>query len=188
MALPLPAEHYSTDLTVPNGMGPQGTKHEPFTAYLKVFPNPANGRRFESVRDIEKLAATAEQAFIDLSGDDSCDFTITAPVTFRPQFGQFPALLTVHGTITSTIANDQRLDDRTIDHGGNFGATSGPGSSPQRGNDPTTAFNTRVKAIKACIQTVVDEFVNSGINMNIDRLSVNNILFGNGKNCIHFPR
>lgn len=84
---------YSTSTSRPSLSGPQGVKHHPFVAYIRVVPERGDGRRFVYYRDQEKIANRVEMDLLN------ADFNIATPVAWTPQFQNAPARLTIVGFV-----------------------------------------------------------------------------------------
>lgn len=94
----------------------------PFTAFIKIAPPLANGKRFEIIRNAQKLAIALYQEIpnydggkIQLSspsGGQQNDMSNAAGLSsfangtaYKPQFGQTPAQLTLSGFYSSESSN-----------------------------------------------------------------------------------
>ena len=70
---------------VPSLRGPGGKKFVPFTAYIRLVADPAFGKRFETVRDLERQANVIEDAliaFVDAETENDISFDFAFPVKF----------------------------------------------------------------------------------------------------------
>ena len=84
---------------VPSLRGPQAIKFVPFTVFARIIPDPGFGRRFETVRSMERIADSAEDVLRTLqeSNTDDSRFDFAYPVKSTPQFGDKTARITIHG-------------------------------------------------------------------------------------------
>lgn len=140
---------------------PGGTKFIPFKVYVEVFPTLANGRRFEYVRDLQKIAQFVEEDLQD------SDFNIALPVAYTPQFAQSPPRITIDGydEFSGAVSNDPPVDQSTqptIIHSGTVpgektAARAKPpsGGDLASGQDPTATTDARVSALKIDVETAL---------------------------------
>lgn len=102
----------STFMFTPAANEDQSGFHVQFTAFLRY--TPIRGKRFETVRDLEKRSWQIELALDNLCGiSDGGAFDFAKPVAFTPAFGDKPARFTIHGhackqsSFTNTPAGQQ---------------------------------------------------------------------------------
>ena len=163
-----------------------GVKFVPFTAFVRVIPDPGFGRRFETVRALEELANQAEENLAAIedatAGGEVVDFA--DPVKFTPQFGDKTARLTIHGNISDSSGfTKQSLQQHTVINTGQI--LNGPGSHNAT-QQPSTELNSIAAEIKDTIEGAI------GPGLPVFRLEVAGFIFGDdGSGRIssgrHFP-
>ena len=89
--------------------------HVPFTAFLKA--DPIGGKRFETIRSLERQSARIEEQLVDLCGTAGSTFDFSRPVAFTFQFGDKTARFTVngHACVRSEFTN-RPLEEVAVDH------------------------------------------------------------------------
>lgn len=174
------------------------TKYVPFVAHIRVVP--IRGKRFEYVRDLQKIGVRVYDELITDS-----DLTLATPgggqhasyggtngagwggyaggLAVKPQMGQIPAQLEITGFIASSAANDPVHPDTQLFH-------TGSAQEGQTGNhgwdaNPTSALSTLATSIKTKIETAVTAVLGS-TDWNVFRLDVAGVVFGD--KGYHFPR
>jgi hypothetical protein len=167
----------STDPLVPNPAGAEYGEFSTFTVFARVEPHLGFGRRFDMVRDLEKIANRVEEALKDSSGSFGVDICVPGPVMFTHQFGQKPARLTITGFMQSDKPVRSPVTDRTIDH--DNAVQTGPsatGGNLRDGTAPTADEDADVKLLKQTLEAMSSDL------QNIFRIELNGVLYGeNGR-------
>lgn len=174
------------------------SKFMPFTAHIRVVPSRGTGKRFESIRDLQKIAT---QVYDEL--ENTNDLAIASPgggqhqsfrgnsglsgatngTAVKPQIGENPAQLMITGFLTSTDKNYPVHDRKPVIHAGSY--QTGIGGGYGWVTNPTTTADDYVKTIKTKLETAVDEVLGSD-DWNIFRIDVAGIVYGDGG--YHFPK
>lgn len=156
----------STSTKTPLEGGPRDLKQIPFRAFVRVFPTLANGRRWELIRDLEKIADFSEEALIDIG------LTLAQPVAFTPQFAQVPARITIVGFDSgeatepfTNVVNASPVEQSTqpgIIHSGTIPGEKTAVMTPRalggdlsKGQDPTDVVDARVAELRSDIETAL---------------------------------
>ena len=150
--------------------------HIPFTAYIRVVPKDSN-RRSEVIRDLQKIASRIEDDLND--ANDNSIFDFAKPIAETPQFGNYPARITIHGhmAVRSNVPK-QPLEDQVIVSDNQF--TSGHSSLGSSRRIPVTELNFIVSQLKNFL-------LNSSTYINeIIRINVMGVTYGIGG--FHFPK
>lgn len=149
----------STSPLHPGPSEDSSTNHFPYRAYIKVVPSQGDGRRWEYIRDLQKIADTAEDLLI------ADDFNIATPLAYTPQIGQAPARLTIVGFLEADAATYPNTPPTTaasrpgIIHSGTVVGEKTSvmygyhGGDLSQGQEPTAQVETLVAALKADIET-----------------------------------
>ncbi len=176
-------------------------KQVPFVVHVKVVPQRGNGKRWEHIRSLQKLAVLAYDAIDGLTG-----ITLANPgggqsqsmgdpnrrgalggfargTAVKPQIGEAPAQLMIAGFYESTTANTQVYADRTVFSGGTI--YTGPGAHT---NDavPVAGVQTEVKALKTALYNAIAAAMPDGIEFSIFRIDYAGVVYGD--KGFHFPR
>ena len=166
----------STTLTQPAANESIAGKHVPFTAFLRIVP--IRGKRFETVRDMEKLALTVEGQIENIcASTELIAFDYAKPIAFTPQFGDKTARLTIHGhaciraTFTPTPVGLQ-----TVDNSDGILTGYGSGNASNRIPDTDVMF----------IATELKNAFEAATSLPVYRLEVAGFIFGVGG--LTFPR
>ena len=170
----------STDPSIPNMAGHQFGKWCTFAVFARVVPNLANGKRFEYVRDLEKIANRVEDAVSEITDTEGTLVMVPGPVMFTHQFAQYPTKLTFTGFFRSSKPVLSPVTTRSIDY--DNGVVVGPGGTGGnlRGDcAPTVDNDDDVRTLKAVL-----EGISPDLN-DIIRIELNNVLYG--KNGRSFP-
>jgi len=183
---------YSTSPLQPSLGGPNPDLQIYFRAFVRVVPDLAFSRRWEMIRHMEKIQHLAE-----LSLEDIAALRIEGPIQFTHQIGNAPARLSIAGWLTSTGPNVPPVDRTTQPGEIHSGTIPGEktalieeiprGGDLARGQDPTTATDSRAAAIKDAIETALVDI--SGIE-EVFFLDVNGVKYGqipNRKGFRSFP-
>lgn len=175
------------------------SKFVPFTLHVRVVP--ARGKRFEYIRDLQKIATLVYDGLIGLSG-----FKFATPgggqsmqtadiqrrgglgsysqgTAVKPQFGQTPAQLMITGFYVSSAENAQPYANTQRISGGTV--YSGPAAHPYDAV-PSATITTEVKALKSSITAAITDALPVGVEFSIFRIDYSGIVFGNGG--FHFPQ
>lgn len=143
-------------------------KHVPFTAFLKI--SPIAGKRFERWHDMERIATKVETELANLCGNsEEVSFDFAKPVAFTPQFGNFPARLTVHGHICrSTSFVNEPVQEATVDNSGKIQRGYTAAKNGERNADP----------VLASLATSFKNQLESATGLKVYRLEVAGFIFG----------
>lgn len=173
-------------------------KQVPFTAHIRVVPNRANGKRFEYIRDLQKIAT---QVYSELEEDTELALATpgggqyqsyhgsggwggaTNGMAVKPQIGQNPAQLMVTGYIEADTANIPPVPNKMLIHTGTV--DTGYGGSAPWSTNPTTATDDLAKSIKTKLETAVTAVLGSS-DWNVYKIDVSGVMYGHGG--YHFPR
>lgn len=171
-------------------------KWVPFTVHVRITPDFGSGeiksKRFESWRDMQKLATMAYEDLIDEStikvatpgGGQQTSSSgyrlggmsgMTAGMAVKPQIGQTPAQMMITGFHESSAQNVQPHPERTLIHAGEI--VTGPGAHAAEAN-PTSAIGTEVAALKTTLETVLTSAFPVGITYSIFRIDYSGIIWG----------
>jgi hypothetical protein len=154
-----------------------------FTVFVRITPNLAYGRRFEYVRDMEKIANAVEDDLNNIAADShGMEIVVPGPVMFTPQFGQNTARLTFSGFAKSDLGVYQPLTDRTVDHQNE--TKTGPsatGGTFRNGVNSTANQDADVRNLKSALESASTYLVG-----NIIRIELNGLVYGDGGRS--FPR
>ena len=168
---------YSTSTGEPNPMGPVALKFQPFTVCARVVPSTGYGRRFESVRDLERLALNL---YNEIEPDMvSAGITISAPFSVTPQFGNMPARITFNGFAAPVAAENISpvTPTATIIHSGSVDGEKTSVMTPYQGTQgwgdkPTAAVIARVLVLKNALLA-------ASPTLEIIYINYNGVRFGN---------
>lgn len=164
------------------------TKCVPFTAHVQI--TPVRGKRFETWRDMQKIAAFVYEALTD-SASTAFDITNiatpggTSGFAVKPQFGESPAQAMITGFYESTTANAQPHQDKTIFSGGEV--RRGPGAASHL-NNPTDEFQSEVSAFVVAFRSLISDALQDGlrdIDFELFRLDYGGVVYGD--RGYHFP-
>jgi hypothetical protein len=163
--------HYSTSLIQPAANEALGDKHVPFTAFLRIVP--IRGKRFETVRDMEKIAYRVEENLEHLCSSGSftapVSFDFAKPVAFTPQFGDKTARLTIHGHACK-IPNFTKTPDGLHNKDTSDGILTGPGGGNAVNRVPDPDVSALTKELKMQIE--------SATGLPVYRMEVAGFIFG----------
>jgi hypothetical protein len=175
------------------------TKWVPFVIYVRV--DPRRGKRWEYLRDLQKLSVLVYNELSSLNGfqfaqpgggaaaqfgaiDHRGGLGDFAPGTgVKPQIGQSPAQLMITGFYQSSAQNTQSYSEVLRISGGTkytgFAAHS---------NDavPVAAVNDEVKTLKTAVTDAITTALPEGTPFSIFRLVYAGIVFGD--KGFHFPK
>lgn len=164
----------------------------PFTAFVKIIPPLANGKRFEIIRNAQKLAIAlleeipnfdnAKMQIASPGGGQQNDYSNAAALSsfangtaYKPQIGQSPAQLTISGFYQSDTPNVYTQVD-VMRFSGNEQYTGA--ASHLNEVLPRNAIFTDVTDIK----TILDDACNAAFPASVDyslfRLEYSGLVFG----------
>lgn len=172
-------------------------KFIPFTVHVRVVPDRGFGKRFENIRDLQKIAT---QVYSELDSD--ADLEIASPgggqhqsfkglggwsgatnaMAAKPQIGESPAQLMIAGFLSSTDNNNPVHPDKPVIHTGDY--QEGVGGGHGWTANPTTAADGYATTIKGKVETAVTAILGSA-DWNVFRIDVAGIVYGDGG--YHFP-
>ncbi len=144
-----------------------------FKAFVELVP--LEGKRWETLRDMERVANDVEAAIV--AGLSTIN--IATPVAFTPQFGNKTARLTVVGTVREDAAIRADRTDATFDHDNSIisGQVGGPNMAR---TEPTDATDAAVKRLKTLLESASAHLLN-----HIYRIEYAGCVYGEGGR--HFP-
>jgi hypothetical protein len=175
-------------------------KQVPFVAHIRVIPARGYGKRFEYVREMQKLAVMVHDALQGVSGVTLChpgggqaasmgdveqrpalgDFASGTGI--KPQFGETPAQLVVAGFYESSNSNASPWASQQIFAHGNVYTGY---RSHSNDSMPTSAVNTEVKTLKEALESAVATAI-PDTTFSIFRMDYQGVTFGD--RGFHFPR
>ena len=122
-----------------------------FKAFVRIVP--LEGKRFETIRDMERIADRVEDAirsFLSVPVDEPL-ISIATPVAFTPQFGDKTARLTITGYVQEAALLRADRTDATLDHDNQVmsGQLGGPNMAR---TVPVADVETAVKSLKALLE------------------------------------
>jgi len=169
----------STDQFAVNLAGPRYGEWVTFTVFARVVPSLAYGRRFEYVRNLEKIANRVEDDLKNISnGSYGPYINVVGPVMFTHQFAQKPSRLTFTGFMQSGTPVLSPLTPRTIEHDNQI--MTGPSSTGGTLRDdaaPTVDENNDVRLLKQVVENAAPDLAG-----NVFRIELNGVLYGdNGR-------
>jgi len=145
----------------------------PYSAQLRA--RPIRGRRFETIRDLEKEADRISSALQSLCGT-GVDFDVTDPVAYTRQFGNKGARFSFHGNACVQMSfTGSPVGTRTVVNAGEFKTGVGAANASNTVLDPE--LDTLVKSMKDDIETAT--------GVTVDRIQLANVIYG--RNGYHFP-
>lgn len=145
----------------------------PFTAFVKI--TPIRGKRFETIRDCERIAQEVEDDIATLCGStELIAFDYAKPIAYTPAFGDKTARLTITGNacalaaFTSTPVGKQNVDSDNKEQTG-----VGAGNASNRVPDAQT--DALCKSLKVAIESAISGVVGAG---SIYRLEIAGYIYG----------
>jgi len=164
----------------------------PFTAFIKIVPPLANGKRFEIIRSAQKLSIAL---FEEIPSNDGGKFQLSSPsggqqnsrtngaalssfangTAYKPQFGQSPAQLTLSGFYKSEAKNVYTQSD-VMRFSGNEQYT-GQGSHLNEVM-PTNTVASEVLDILTILRNSCDDAFPAAVPYSVFRLEYNGLVFG----------
>lgn len=172
------------------------TKQVPFTAHIRISPSRTDRKRFEYIRDLQKIAT---EVYAELKTD--VDLSLAFPgggqhqsitgiggysgqtngTAVKPQIGDSPAQLMITGFLLVNSNNIPAHPDKQLIHSGN--ALSGYNGSHLWDSIPASSTDSYASLIKTKIESAISSTVYTG---SVYRLEVAGTLYGN--RGIHFPQ
>jgi hypothetical protein len=164
----------------------------PFTAYIKIIPPLGTGKRFEIIRNAQKLAIalydeipnydSGNMQLASPGGGQQNDFNNAAALSsfangtaYKPQFGQSPAQLTISGFYKSVTPNVYTQND-VMRFSGNETYT---GSSSHLNEVlPRAAVFTEVLDIKTILEDSSNAAFPASVEHSVFRIEYNGLVFG----------
>lgn len=156
-----------------NGFEPGSRENQsdiyiPFVAYIRLVPQhrttaPSIGRRFEVVRNLEKMAWRIEERLLEDHSGSALNppFMIQTPLAVTPQIGGYPAHITVVGFNNKDQLDDARFNvppttnidkiHTSADPGHSTAIISGNENTLADGEDTTATVNSEVTALRLAI-------------------------------------
>jgi hypothetical protein len=177
------------------------SKFVPFTVHVRVTPDRP-GKRFEYIRDLQKLAILAFDGLASISGVTVADpgggqqssfgeihnrgpalSSLARGCAVKPQMGNSPAQLMLTGFYSVSASNVQPHASTQRISGG----TTYTGYT-QHSNDsiPVAAVQTQVKALKTALAAALTTSFPANVTFKIFRIEYQGIVFGN--KGFHFPQ
>lgn len=171
----------------------------PFTVHVRVVPR--RGKRFETIRDLQKLAVLAYDNLSNITGiqvatpggGQAAQFSdikrrgglgsYAQGTAVKPQIGESPAQLMLTGFYEVSSNNTQPWDDQQRIMSNTV--YTGPGEHDQDAV-PTTAFIANVKALRTSLDSALTTAIPEGVVWNIFRLDFGGVVYGD--RGFHFPR
>jgi len=173
----------------------------PFTVYVSVVPRQGYGKRFEQIRDIQKLSILIYDEILSISGiqvalpgggqsSQLSDINRRGGLggyangtAVKLQMGESPAQLALTGFYEVNEANSQPWNDYQLISGGE--TLTGPGPHPCDAV-PITSFNTNVKSLKNSFESAITAALPASIVWKIFRIDFGGAIYGD--RGFHFPR
>lgn len=170
----------------------------PFTVHIKVIP--FNGKRFESIRDLQKISELVYEGILNASntnvatpgGGQHRNYTGTQSgglggyvngCAVKPQFGETPAQLMITGFHEVSTKNEPNYTDKEVFHTGQD--LEGIGSHNYDAT-PKSSVDDGVKALKTSLESAINVEVSGLFDYKIFRIDYNGIIYGD--RGFHFPR
>lgn len=172
---------YSSDPRIGAIGGPQSTGFHPYTVYARIVPVVASGRRREFMHDMEKKAQAIETALLNAG------FKLAVPVAFTHNFRRAPTRVTLIGfdpVASSTTPNVAPvIPTHSVIHSGTVDGEKTSILHPAQGNqtygdNPTTANQNAVKALKAAIEAAVATITPTPPAFSIFYIEYNGVKYG----------
>lgn len=163
-------------------------KQVPFIAFIRVVPHRGSGKRFEYIRDLEKVASRVhdklmEDADLNIANRMGGYSKAATGVAIKPQIGQFPAQLTVAGFYLSDESTVVPYPEKSLISGGEHltGVSSGHGWVA----DPTDTADSLVTTLHSKLSSAMTDVLGNS-DWNIYRIDVAGVVYGD--RGLHFPR
>ncbi len=176
-------------------------KQVPFTVHIRVVPDRGNGKRFEYLRDLQKLAVLAYEAIRNIAGVNPAmpggghtqglgDYNrrgglggFAQGAAAKPQIGAAPAQLMLTGFYESSLPNTPTHTDIQRFSGGEV--YTGPAAHPSTGG-PATSVNIEVADLKSDIEQALATTMPAGAVYEVFRIDYSGVVYGDKGH--HFPR
>jgi hypothetical protein len=172
----------------------------PFTAFIKITPSLANGKRFEIIRSAQKLAISLLEQIPNFDGglmqladpggsqqnslgNSSSISSMAKGTAYKPQFGQSPPQLTISGFYKSEAPN-KYTQTETMRFSGNE-KYSGPASYLNEVL-PTDVVASEVLDILNILRDSCDAAFPASSPYSVFRLEYNGLVYGD--RGITFPK
>jgi len=176
-------------------------KWVPFTVHVKIIPaNP--GKRFEHVRDMQKIATMAYEGLEALvpsvisiaqpgggqqtsrGGTQSGGLSgMSAGLAVKPQFGETPAQMSITGFYNTTNANIQTQPEAQRISGGEVYESS---ASQAWNSGPSATVDTQAASLKSALEAALVASLPGAVDFKIFRLDYSNVVYGD--RGLHFPQ
>lgn len=175
----------------------------PFTLHIKIVPSPGSGvsksKRFEYVRDMQKIAHLMYESLNGLSGvqiaqpgggqqasyygGDHNNSGMISGMAVKPQMGETPAQVMITGFIEDvSSANVQHYVPIQRISGNDVYAGYAP--SPAEHN-PTSHLDALVTLLKTDVENTLAADLPSGITYGVFRIEMSGVTYGD--RGYHFP-
>jgi len=164
-----------------NTLHPNGTSFVPFRVYLREVPTESGGRRWVTIRDLQKTAHIIETELV------AAGWNIATPVPFKPQFGQKPAEITLNGFVARPDEEypvEHQTTTVEVIHSGTvpgertaLTAVQPGGGSLSYGQEPSDNVENLAFAI---MNSLIIDSTFIGESATIEKIEVNGIMFGYG--------
>lgn len=164
----------------------------PFTAFIKIVPSLGDGKRFEIIRNAQKLAInlydeipnydSGNIQLADPSGGQQNNFSnanslglLAKGAAYKPQFGQSPAQLTLSGFYKSESKNVFTMAE-TMRFSGNETYTG----SAVHLNDalPTNTVFSEVSSLYSILNNACNAAFPTDVPYSVFRIEYNGLVFG----------
>ncbi len=165
----------------------------PFVAHIKVVPN--RGRRFEHVRDLQRISRLIYENLTDTSNTTLDELNVAQPgggqflATFEgtyangfavtPQFGESPARVTVNGFILQSANNTTQHSNSTVTIISGGERFTGTKAAPWETQISNSATKSEVAALKLLIENAISVVADSsGVDLQVFRLDYKGVIWG----------
>lgn len=175
-------------------------KQVPFTVHIRVVPDRGNGKRFEYIRDLQKLAMLAYEGLSTVP-----ELQVATPgggatlslgdynrrgglggyanaTAAKPQIGASPAQLMLTGFYESGNINSPTHPDVQRISGGEV--YTGPTAHSNKAG-PTAMVDSEVATVKGLIEGALAEYLPEGAAYEVFRLDYAGVIYGD--RGYHFP-
>lgn len=177
------------------------SKQVPFTIHVRVVPSRGDGKRFEYIRSLQKLAVLAYEALSTISGIQTAtpgggatqsmgDYNrrgglggFAQATAAKPQIGAAPAQLMLTGFYTSSLDNTPTQAEIQRISGGQI--YSGAVAHSNIGG-PVSSVDSEVFALKTSIESALATYLPNGAIYEVFRIDYAGIVYGD--KGYHFPR
>lgn len=169
----------------------------PFTVHVRI--TPFRGKRQETIRNLQKIAALAYESLIDETdlqlaipggGQHQNEYGDLGGISghvngfaVKPQIGQNPAQMSISGFYNVDRDSIQTVSSTKIIAGGTIyeGYREEPAVTM-----PVSTIDSEVKALKTLISSALTSGLPDTVEWNIWQIDYNGILYG--QRGYHFPR